>query len=976
MDKTTVIIIGGGATGSGILRDLSMRGIPALLLEQGGLCNGTSSRFHGLLHSGGRYAVSDSAAAAECIKENTILRKIGRQCVRDTEGFFVLTPEDDPEYVDKWLQGCHRAGIQSIEISLDEAKRMEPALSPDIRRVFRVPDGSIDGFRLVLHNGMSARRYGGKILTYHEVTGITTSGGKVTGVDVVDRIKGIAKHIGCDIVVNAAGSWSGKVAELAGVHVPVTPDKGTLVIFNHRLASRVINRLHRSSDGDIFVPHGSITILGTTSQTVEDPSDSCPSSREVLKLLECGRALFPMINEYRILRAFAGTRPLYTPGGAQGRSATRNFHISDHSEEGLDGFLTIFGGKFTTFRLMAEKISDIVCVKIGSTARCRTAEEDIIPAPSQELLKKASKFFLPQGLRLVADRLGEEFKSCIEQCTGGGKSNPLMCECEMVSWKEIEYVARLPSTHSLNDIRLRTRLGMGTCQGTFCALRTASALAESHSSFEVDALEDLRHFVQERWKGMRPVCWGQLARESEMTRQIYSGTLSMDQTADCSREALTYELPAMQAEEIRVYPVAKFSTSSDLVVVGAGLAGLTAALAAARQGQKVTLLSMGAGTLNIATAAIDVLGATRAGSVSGDPMEAFTRLPPKHPYVRLGRARVRAALHFLDELADKAGWPLTGIDSEGRCRNCLVPTAIGTEKTTCLVPQSLDGNWLEKARKILVCGITGLRDCTPGLAAHNLKQLSGYRDRELAECWLESPVNGYRAQTALDVARVLEFGKADTFCKALEEKARGFDAVLVPPVLGVRPVNTLLNKVCDAAGCPVVEMTLLPPGVTGLRLGRLLCDALRQEGVTIHENTKVIGCNRSGQRVQALLTRHEDGYRSYKADHFILATGGVMSGGLTIEPARGRESILGLSFVLPTETAELTSQNMFDPQAFAMLGVPVTDTLEPSLDGISPYVTNVRCAGRLLGGFDSVFEKSGNGVALATGFNAAVEPWK
>ena len=99
MLETTVVVIGGGATGIGTLRDLCMRGIPAILLEQGGLAHGTSSRFHGLLHSGGRYAVGDNESARECIEENMILRRIGRQCIEETEGFFALTPEDDPAYV-------------------------------------------------------------------------------------------------------------------------------------------------------------------------------------------------------------------------------------------------------------------------------------------------------------------------------------------------------------------------------------------------------------------------------------------------------------------------------------------------------------------------------------------------------------------------------------------------------------------------------------------------------------------------------------------------------------------------------------------------------------------------------------------------------------------------------------------------------------------------------------------------------------
>ena len=174
MISTTVIIIGGGATGSGVLRDLSMRGIPAIMLEQGGLAYGTSSRFHGLLHSGARYAVNDNESAKECIEENMILRKIGKHCVELTEGFFVQTPEDDKEFAPKWLEGCKSAGIKTEEISLEEAFKLEPNLSRDISKVYKVPDSCIDGFRLVWQNAMSARKYGGDLYTYHKVIEIIT----------------------------------------------------------------------------------------------------------------------------------------------------------------------------------------------------------------------------------------------------------------------------------------------------------------------------------------------------------------------------------------------------------------------------------------------------------------------------------------------------------------------------------------------------------------------------------------------------------------------------------------------------------------------------------------------------------------------------------------------------------------------------------------------------------------------------------
>src|SRR4030065_1887648 len=109
--QTEILVIGGGATGSGVARDLAMRGFKTLLVEKGDLTHGTTGRYHGLLHSGGRYAVKDPQAAKECIEENRILRRIMHQCIEDTGGFFVLTPWDDPDYVPRFVAGCHSAGI-------------------------------------------------------------------------------------------------------------------------------------------------------------------------------------------------------------------------------------------------------------------------------------------------------------------------------------------------------------------------------------------------------------------------------------------------------------------------------------------------------------------------------------------------------------------------------------------------------------------------------------------------------------------------------------------------------------------------------------------------------------------------------------------------------------------------------------------------------------------------------------------------
>ena len=164
-----VIIIGGGATGAGIARDCSRRGISVLLIERFDISTGATGRNHGLLHSGARYAVTDRESAEECIKENMILRRIASHCVEETDGLFLSLPEDDIAYQSKFVDACRAAGIRADVIDPREALRLEPAANPDIIGAVRVPDGSVDPFRLTASNIMDAKSHGAVVLTYHEV---------------------------------------------------------------------------------------------------------------------------------------------------------------------------------------------------------------------------------------------------------------------------------------------------------------------------------------------------------------------------------------------------------------------------------------------------------------------------------------------------------------------------------------------------------------------------------------------------------------------------------------------------------------------------------------------------------------------------------------------------------------------------------------------------------------------------------------
>ncbi len=530
MNSATVVVIGGGATGTGILRDLSMRGVKTLLVERGDLASDASGRFHGLLHSGARYAVSDPRSAKECIEENAVVRRIGKHCVEETEGFFVRLEDDGEEYEGQWVAGCAAAGIHASRVELKEARRLEPNLSSRAVSVFRVPDSAIDGFRLCWQNVASARRYGGEVRTYTEATGLERAGDRVVGVKVRNTLSGKTETIGCDHVINAAGSWVGRVASWAGLEVDVKPDRGVLIAFNHRFTNRVINRLRPPANGDIFVPHGPITVLGTTSSPVATADDNFPHVEEVLELLQIGTELFEDLPKYRILRAYAGARPLYSPG--EGRAASRDFTIIDHSTAGLRGLTSTTGGKLTSYRLMAEKTADGVCRELGVKTACRTAVEPMVEDPPRRLMTRARPLFPPYGRDLAASRLGAAFGPVVQQLQMHPDAKQLICECEMVTLAEIESAAREPTTFNLGDVRRRTRMGMGTCQGAFCSLRAVGALVSHDLIADKDGKTLIRDFLEARWKGIRPVLWGDQIREAEFQREVYSATLNLDGAVD------------------------------------------------------------------------------------------------------------------------------------------------------------------------------------------------------------------------------------------------------------------------------------------------------------------------------------------------------------------------------------------------------------------------------------------------------------
>ncbi|MGH7426590.1 MAG: FAD-dependent oxidoreductase, partial [Candidatus Methylomirabilales bacterium] len=253
--RTEVLVVGGGIVGVGVARDTAMRGFSAVLAEAGDLGGATTARFHGHLHSGARYVLADPRTASMCIRENRILRRIAGRCIQDTGGMVLATPRDDPGYAEGFVEGCLAAGIPVEEMDVAEALRRERRLHPSIARAFAVPDAVVDPWKLVSACARAAEDEGARILPRHRVLRLLREGNAVTGAVVRNEQE---VEVRAEIVVNASGPWTGRVAALAGCSLPLLLRKGVVVATEGPPVGSVVSRCRSPADGDIIVPVGRV----------------------------------------------------------------------------------------------------------------------------------------------------------------------------------------------------------------------------------------------------------------------------------------------------------------------------------------------------------------------------------------------------------------------------------------------------------------------------------------------------------------------------------------------------------------------------------------------------------------------------------------------------------------------------------------------------------------------------------------------
>lgn len=383
-----VIIIGGGATGLGTAVDAASRGYRTLLLEQSDFAKGTSSRSTKLVHGGVRYlAQGDIALVYEALHERGLLLKNAPHLVKDQE-FIIPVYSWLSKY--KYLIGLKLydllAGKSGFKKSsfLSAAKVMKaiPGLKPEgLIGGVSYSDGQFDDARLALNLAQTASEYGGVLLNYTKVTGLTKVDGTINGVSFTDTETNKAFTLKAKVVINATGVF---VDEILKMDVPsgkaiVRPSQGAHVVLDPSfLNSDRALMIPKTPDGRVLfaVPwHGKV-LVGTTDTPLNEHSlEPRPLAEEIEFILTtAGKYLTRQPSREDVLAAFAGLRPLAAPG--KNTNSTKEISRSHKLIISKSGLITITGGKWTTYRRMAMDVVD-KAIELGKLAAKKCITQDV-----------------------------------------------------------------------------------------------------------------------------------------------------------------------------------------------------------------------------------------------------------------------------------------------------------------------------------------------------------------------------------------------------------------------------------------------------------------------------------------------------------------------------------------------------------------------------------------------------------------------
>lgn len=406
-----------------------------------------------------------------------------------------------------------------------------------------------------------------------------------------------------------------------------------------------------------------------------------------------------------------------------------------------------------------------------------------------------------------------------------------------------------------------------------------------------------------------------------------------------------------------------------IIVIGSGLAGLTAALRLRDAGHHVDIVTKGWGGLLLSSGTLDVYGWGKDGRPVLDPYAAIADLvaeDPGHPYAAIGVDAVREGIDWLCST--------TGLFAKAG-NNVLIPTAIGAVRPTAAVQNTMVPSLMEDGKKFLVVGIRQFRDFPAAFIADNLARspLAKVETRavtiSLAPRKPEADSTGTTFARAFDGTAGLDGPSTrDALIHELRAHVRDGETVLLPAILGFAP--DAYQEISAELGVPVGEVPVPPPSIPGRRINDVLIQLCRDKRIDISLNAEVIGFEASGGHVTALQVQRAGRVTTNKVDAVVYAGGGLESGSIqrnSYGEIRERVFDLPLTFLdaEDPETTGVTGSVVVNGKDIFGTGVCVNADML-ALDGDAPAYDNLYCAGSVIGGARPWSEKSGEGIALGS----------
>lgn len=488
-----VAVIGGGITGAGVALDLASRGLQVALIEKDDFASGTSSRSSKLIHGGLRYLEQfEFQLVRESLNERAVLSRTAPHLCKPLEFLVPIYSVNEKSPLGSsrlklaaglWLYDL-LAGRKNIGrhkwLSRDEALKLAPRLSTEgLRGAFAYFDCLTDDARLVIEVIKTASAFGALVANYARVRGFRRRSEGLSTLEIEDRIGGRVFELRASVVVNATGVWSDKVSELSDgqIHKRIRPSKGIhIVVSAERLRNKSAVLIPSAGENRFLfvIPWKGRTVIGTTdadySGSLDDPS---AQAEEVNRVVQSAAVAFPdsKLTTADVIGTYAGLRPLISTGD----EATKEISRKEEIFEEASGLITISGGKLTTWRRMAEQVSERVARRLerrNQSPMIRKGHTSEIALANGQPSKEENDYgFASDTVDYLKETYGGNYGVVLELASKSETLKARLIDDLPYIGAEVVYAARCEMAMTVDDILTRrTRIGLiDAGKGQSCA---------------------------------------------------------------------------------------------------------------------------------------------------------------------------------------------------------------------------------------------------------------------------------------------------------------------------------------------------------------------------------------------------------------------------------------------------------------------------------------------------------------------------